>query len=466
MISKITVLFLVFQSRLSLLRIFLFLMFITKSWSEEGITLQEDGYYIDQLNEIAAGESTDTLTCPSTNIITTRYKCNEKGKWVDCTRRQCCPDYVYIAGRCLHKTQDPCSLKFCEQRCTVYMQRIICTCFHGYKFSPENQKHNKKPVCVDIDECKEKNGGCQHICVNQLGKYKCDCKAGFKLRNDNKTCAPENLLDTSDSKNQAAYMDMCYANCDSLTRLQTQLDLLHEKVAALSTAIRLSSFASGPPGPMGPPGAPGPPGPRGFPGPEVSPNSINSHLDYTYSVVDTYAPFGNDDNQQCICKRGPQGQLGAQGPQGPKGERGEPGPKGPRGDKWSIDFFLLMLADLRHDIVHMQKKVYTNGEVPPKFDFETALQKKRFRQKHQFIHHKKILEGFANPPITSSKDNTTDTKVTEPIPIKKINQETTDSIEEFRDDTVAVTESAELDIADSDIEDYDDFDEMTDDDYM
>lgn len=38
------------------------------------------------------------------------------------------------------------------------------------------------------------------------------------------------------------------------------------EVAALSTAIRLSSFASGPPGPMGPPGPPGPIGPRGFPG--------------------------------------------------------------------------------------------------------------------------------------------------------------------------------------------------------
>lgn len=34
----------------------------------------------------------------------------------------------------------------------------------------------------------------------------------------------------------------------------------------MSTAIRLSSFASGPPGPIGPPGPPGPPGPRGFPG--------------------------------------------------------------------------------------------------------------------------------------------------------------------------------------------------------
>lgn len=37
-------------------------------------------------------------------------------------------------------------------------------------------------------------------------------------------------------------------------------------MSALSTAIRLSSYAAGPPGPEGPSGPPGPPGPRGFPG--------------------------------------------------------------------------------------------------------------------------------------------------------------------------------------------------------
>lgn len=47
------------------------------------------------------------------------------------------------------------------------------------------------------------------------------------------------------------------------------LDMISHKysqVSALSTAIRLSSFAAGPPGPEGPQGPPGPPGARGFPG--------------------------------------------------------------------------------------------------------------------------------------------------------------------------------------------------------
>ena len=41
---------------------------------------------------------------------------------------------------------------------------------------------------------------------------------------------------------------------------------LTEKVRGLSTALKLYSFASGPPGPPGPVGPEGPVGPRGFPG--------------------------------------------------------------------------------------------------------------------------------------------------------------------------------------------------------
>ena len=44
---------------------------------------------------------------------------------------------------------------------------------------------------------------------------------------------------------------------------------LNETVRSLNTAIKLYSFAAGPPGPPGPSGAPGaqgPTGPRGFPG--------------------------------------------------------------------------------------------------------------------------------------------------------------------------------------------------------
>ena len=42
---------------------------------------------------------------------------------------------------------------------------------------------------IDIDECKEDNGGCEHECVNIDGGYYCKCPLGYSLSsNDNHTC--------------------------------------------------------------------------------------------------------------------------------------------------------------------------------------------------------------------------------------------------------------------------------------
>jgi hypothetical protein len=91
-------------------------------------------------------------------------------------------------------------------------------------------------------------------------------------------------------------------------------------------------------------------------------------------------PLPGDESAQCRCKRGAQvsyllqkfnfhvctllsqGEPGAGGPQGPKGEPGERGLRGPKGERGSFDFLLLLLADVRHDIVHLQNRVYINGE--------------------------------------------------------------------------------------------------------
>lgn len=56
------------------------------------------------------------------------------------------------------------------------------------------------------------------------------------------------------------------------------------QISALSTAIRLSSFASGPPGPIGPPGPPGPQGPRGFPG-QYRPKATRYFSNYYSGVL-------------------------------------------------------------------------------------------------------------------------------------------------------------------------------------
>lgn len=53
-----------------------------------------------------------------------------------------------------------------------------------------------------------------------------------------------------------------------------------------------------------------------------------------------------------------QGPVGPPGETGDKGDRGERGSRGPRGPAGSFDFLLLLLADVRHDIVLLQEKVF------------------------------------------------------------------------------------------------------------
>ncbi len=81
---------------------------------------------------------------------------------------------------------NPCNLNLCEQRCSVYFSRVICTCFSGYKFNREKHLASSgssgvggsgsasttttsasggPPVqaCEDIDECQVNNGDCEQV---------------------------------------------------------------------------------------------------------------------------------------------------------------------------------------------------------------------------------------------------------------------------------------------------------------
>lgn len=50
---------------------------------------------------------------------------------------------------------------------------------------------NPRPLCPDVDECQAHNGGCHHRCVNTPGSYLCECKPGFRLHVDGRTCLGE-----------------------------------------------------------------------------------------------------------------------------------------------------------------------------------------------------------------------------------------------------------------------------------
>lgn len=44
-------------------------------------------------------------------------------------------------------------------------------------------------VIVDVNECESGTADCEHICINTIGGYNCDCEFGFALHDkDRRTC--------------------------------------------------------------------------------------------------------------------------------------------------------------------------------------------------------------------------------------------------------------------------------------
>ena len=109
-----------------------------------------------------------------------------------------------------------------------------------------------------------------------------------------------------------------------MAKMEKKMASLEEKITAMSTAIKLYSFAAGPPGPEGPPGPPGPAGSRGFPGavgstgepgragepgqPAPSSSTILELDDMpfdSYTIVNGSQSTGKSKGKFCRCKRGP-----------------------------------------------------------------------------------------------------------------------------------------------------------------
>ncbi|KAF4522914.1 hypothetical protein B566_EDAN012072 [Ephemera danica] len=206
--------------------------------------------------------------------------------------------------RCVAENEDPCALGLCEQRCTVFLQRVICTCNAGFRFNVSNQRAGLQPLCVDVNECEEGTADCEQVCENEAGGYQCGCRPGFVLQADNRTCTgaasagvrpPPTREDTTS----------CKADCVTVARHQRRLRALEETVRAVSTAIKLSSLSNK--HNMGRAGPPGPEGPRGFPGPMGPPGeaAMEAELDsyVIFNAADGTA--GSDEQRFCRCKRGP-----------------------------------------------------------------------------------------------------------------------------------------------------------------
>ena len=264
------------------------------------------------------------------------------------------------------------------------------------------------------------------ICTNEEGSHKCSCKPGFRLNPDNQTCtddnqpairAPDDTISlSSDSKStflevmklffpESSSPDSCTMGCGAFIKLKQSFNELSEMVRSLNTAIKLYSFAAGPPGapgPSGPPGPPGPTGPRGFPGSSVGlanygeayqhPQTLSSNdedeegLDSDDDILDSFKMIKKNGKKHfCKCKRGPVGLPGAPGIEGPRGPKGDQGVTGLKGEAGSFDFFMLMMADLRHDLEQLQSRVFpspSDRQNLPRYNMQQHLAwEKRMREK-------------------------------------------------------------------------------------
>jgi len=93
-------------------------------------------------------------------------------------------------------TSDPNPCKE-NERCINKLGRYVCQCEKGFRMNFRGiceGTYNKTshfsvmlPVTLDINECQERII-CSDFCVNTVGSYRCECKKGYELARDGKTC--------------------------------------------------------------------------------------------------------------------------------------------------------------------------------------------------------------------------------------------------------------------------------------
>ena len=47
---------------------------------------------------------------------------------------------------------------------------------------------------TDTNECLDANGGCQQICHNTIGSFRCSCRIGYSILPDGFNCSGKDVL--------------------------------------------------------------------------------------------------------------------------------------------------------------------------------------------------------------------------------------------------------------------------------
>uniref|UniRef100_A0A287D9D6 Collagen and calcium binding EGF domains 1 n=1 Tax=Ictidomys tridecemlineatus TaxID=43179 RepID=A0A287D9D6_ICTTR len=190
-----------------------------------------------------------------------------------------------------------------------------------YQYDRERHRKREKPYCLDIDECATSNKTlCEHICVNTVGSYRCECREGYVLEDDGRTCTrgdkyPNDTGHEEKSEN-AVKAETCCASCKEFHQMKQTVLQLKQKIALLpNSAAELGKYITGDkvlasnaylPGPPGLPGGQGPPGECG-----EGPRRL---VEWPAEASQAHGSLGS--------------RIGSPGFPGMPGPPGQPGPRG------------------------------------------------------------------------------------------------------------------------------------------
>ncbi|XP_028413507.1 very low-density lipoprotein receptor-like isoform X2 [Dendronephthya gigantea] len=113
-------------------------------------------------------------------------------------RNQCIPKSFKCNGK-----QD-CDNGSDENNCDSTCKENEFECEKTKKCLPDSLVCNNQNDCgdntdegklCDVNECSKNNGGCQHRCEDKKIGYRCLCKAGYKVGDDEKTCQKINVCE-------------------------------------------------------------------------------------------------------------------------------------------------------------------------------------------------------------------------------------------------------------------------------
>lgn len=124
--------------------------------------------------------------------------CHKEGQFYDPDAKECTLAISVSCGDTTPTTDERPST-YCAGS-HFFEDECISKCAAGFEASPVSYVcgldgkwsvkagEDATAACVDVDECKDDNAGCEQGCKNSAGAYRCTCNNGYVLKSDGTTC--------------------------------------------------------------------------------------------------------------------------------------------------------------------------------------------------------------------------------------------------------------------------------------